>query len=206
MPIQNFSIGEAFKKGWELTKEHLGFLIGYQIILFLLTIIFSGGSEGFLGSIWRFIGFVVVVIVKMGLYNSALLITNNIKPTFEQLYANWRLTVSWVIANFFFAVMFLVGLILLIAPGLYVLARYGFFPFMLLDRDLGPVEALKQSAQATEGIRWQLLLLLLACIGLNILGLLFFGVGLLITFPVTLLAVASVYRRVVSTPVEIVKV
>jgi len=36
---------------------------------------------------------------------------------------------------------------------------------------------------------------MLASIGLNILGLLFFIVGIFITLPITLLALATVYRR-----------
>lgn len=193
-----FSIGDSLKKGWESTKTHLGFLIGYEIILFFLVFIFSLGNDRILGILWRTLGFVVMVLVKIGLYNSALLIARNIKPNFDQLYINWRLAVSWIIANFLFGLMFVIGFLLLIVPGLYVLARFGLFPFALVDGHLGPIEALQESSRLTEGLRWKLLLLWLAFAGINILGALVFGIGLFITIPVTLLALAYVYRQIVA--------
>lgn len=196
MDDQPFTVGEAIKKGWELTKEYLGFLLGYQVILYFLFILFGGSHSGLGWATWSLFGWILVILVKMGLYNSALLITRDIKPGFDQLYSNWRLFISWVVASILFGIMFVVGLILLIVPGCYVLARYGLFPFFILDRNLGPLEALKQCGKATEGMLWKLFLLFLACVGLNILGFLVLGVGLFISVPVTLLALATVYRQI----------
>lgn len=193
---QPILIGEAFKEGWKLTKEHLGFLIGYQIILYFLAILFSGAHRGFAWSAWHILGWIVVILAKMGLYNSILLISVGIKPTFSQLYANWHLFFSWVVASFLFAVLFIIGLILLIVPGFYVWARYGLFPFFILDKGIGPIEALKETAKATEGMRWEIFCLLLACAGLNLLGFLCFGVGLLFTVPITLFALTRAYRQI----------
>ncbi len=198
MDMQPFSISESFQEGWRLTKANLGFLIGFQIILFLLTLLFSGGHEGIRWASWHVLGWILVILVKMGLYNSTLLITAGVKPGFDQLYRNWRMFVSWVVASILFAIMLVIGFILLIVPGCYVLAKYGFFPFFILDKNIGPLEALKQSGKATEGIRWPIFLLFLACLGLNILGALLLVVGLLITIPVTLLAVATVYRKITT--------
>lgn len=195
MDAQPFTIGNAIKEGWRLTKEYIGFFIGYQIILYLLTIVF-GVSHGWKWAPWHILGWILVVLVKMGLYNSALLTTVGIKPGFDQLYKNWRLFISWVVASFLFGIMFIIGLILLIFPGCYVLAKYGLFPFFILDKNLGPIEALKQTGQATKGIRGKVFLLFLACFGLDILGVLCFGIGLLITVPITLIALAYVYRRI----------
>ena len=54
---------------------------------------------------------------------------------------------------------------------------------------------MKQAAEATKENRWQVLLLFLACAGLDLLGLLFFGVGILIAAPVTMIALATVYDK-----------
>ena len=63
-------------------------------------------------------------------------------------------------------------------------------------RNLGPIEALKQAGEASKGVRWEIFLLMLACYGVNILGMLFFGVGVLITYPMTLIAMATVYFHI----------
>lgn len=205
MEVQPFSIGEAFKEGWKLTKENLGFLIGYQIILYALTLLFSGTHSNFRLALWHILGWTIIVLVKMGLYNSALLIAAGVKPSFEQLYQNWRMFISWVIASILFGIMFTIGLILLVVPGFYILARYGLFPFFILDRKMGPIDALKAAAEATEGIRWQIFLLFLACLGLNLLGLLLLGIGLLFSVPVTLLALALVYQKITHKELNVVE-
>lgn len=196
MKSQSFSIKGALQEGWELTKVNIGFLVVYQIILFILMWLF-GESQGN----WRlapihFVGWVIIMLGKMGFYHSALLLTKGLKPSFNQFYSNWRLLLSWIIAGILFGIMFVIGLILLIVPGLMVWAIFGLYPFFILDKGSGPIEALQQSAEATKGIRWQIFLLFLACAGLDLLGLLCFGVGLLIAAPITLIALTSVYRKI----------
>ncbi len=188
-----FSVGSYLKKGWELTKANIGFLLGYQIILVFLSLILGATRH----KVFLYLlVWVIVIIAKMGLYKAALLITNGIKPRFDELYANWRSFFPWVIASFLFSIMFFVGLGLLIFPGCYVLATFGLFPYFLLDRKLGPIEALKRSARATKGFRWNIFLLFLACIGINLVGMLVLVVGLLITIPITMLALAVLYQEI----------
>lgn len=196
MTDRAFKIGDMISQGWELTKNNLPFLIGYQIILYVLTLFTS--KYGYNSTLVNLIAWILVVIVKMGLYKSCLLITDGIKPHFDQLYLNWRMFLTWIIANLLFGLMFAIGLILFIVPGLYVWARYGLFPFFIVDKGVGPIEALKLSSKATEGVRWEIFLLFLACTGLNILGFLIFGVGLLFTIPISLLAITKVYRMLTN--------
>jgi uncharacterized membrane protein len=200
-----FSIGEAFQEGWRLTKNNIAFLLVYQLIVFILMAITGGTHDKWEWSLWHLMGWLIVVVTKMGLYHSALLIAAGQKPGFDELYKNWRMLYSWVVASFFFGVVFVIGLILFIVPGLYLWARYGFYPFFILDKESGPLEALNQSAEATEGMRWPVLLLFLACLGLNLVGILLVGIGLLITVPVTLLALAIVYRKINASSQEAIQ-
>jgi uncharacterized membrane protein len=200
------AIGDAIKEGWKFTKEHLGFFLGYQVLLYILVGIFSISpeqGETLKWILWHFVGWIIVLLGKMGLYQSAIFITQGILPRFDQFYQNWRLLPSWIIANFLFGLMLFIGLALLIVPGCYVLARYGFFPFLLLNKQLGPIEAFERASDLSKGIRWPLFLLFLACLGLNLVGLLFFGVGILITVPVTLCALAYVYRKLLERNLSI---
>lgn len=49
------------------------------------------------------------------------------------------------------------GLLLLLAPGLYWLAKYGFAAQLALDEGLGLRGALRRSAELSQGLRWKLL-------------------------------------------------
>lgn len=196
MQNKSFTISGAIREGWELTKVNIGFLIVYQIILFFFIWLFSGSNEDGKLAPMHIVGWVIIMLGKMGFYNSALLLTKGLKPGFDQFYIHWRLLISWLVASILFAIMFTLGLALLIVPGLFVWTIFGFYPFFILDKGLGPIKALKKSIEVTKGIRGPTFLLFLACAGLDLLGIAFFGVGLLITAPVTLIAIATVYRKI----------
>lgn len=198
MQGQQFTVEEVLSNGWRLAKAYFPFLIGYLGILFLLGIVFSGSHGGLRSSLFHLFGWVVVFIAKMGLYNSALLITKDIKPNFEQLYASWRHLISWVAASFLFGIAFFFGLVFFIVPGCYVLAKYGFYPFFILDKNMGPIEALQAAGKASEGRLWTLFLLFITCFAINAVGVLLIGVGLFFTIPITLLALATAYRKLTS--------
>lgn len=197
MVNQLFTIREAFDEGWRLTKEHFGFLIGYQVILYFLIILFAVIGNDSLSALHIF-GIVIVNLAQMGLYHAALVITAGMKPQYAELYQNWRLFISWLVASFIFGFVFTLGIILLIVPGCYILARYGLFPFFILDKDLGPIDGLKQAGKATKGIRGHLFLLFIACFALNILGFILLVIGLFVTIPITLLALTFAYRKIIS--------
>lgn len=203
MDRQQINIENALSKGWQLTKTHFSFFLGYLVILLFLSLIFSGLHGGLKSAIVHLAGWLILLLAKLGLYRSALLITDGIKPNFEQLYSNWRHLFSWVISSFFFGLMVFIGLVLLIVPGCFLLAKYGLFPFFLLDKRLGPIEALQAAGKASEGKLWTLFLLFMTCIVINLLGAILLGIGLFVTIPVTLLALATVYRQITQNAILI---
>ncbi|MCP4781728.1 MAG: DUF975 family protein [Hyphomicrobium sp.] len=101
-------------------------------------------------------------------------------------------------AQFLAAIIIFVGLLLLIVPGFIAALGLLFVPYAVIDRAAGPINALKESWLITNGNKWQLFLFGLVLIGLNLLGLLALVVGLLVTAPITWLAVTHAYRILAS--------
>jgi preprotein translocase subunit SecY len=99
-------------------------------------------------------------------------------------------------------IVILFGLILFIVPGIVAGVALLFTSYLIIDRDLGPVDAMKESLRITNGHRWNIVLFLLLATGLNILGALFFGIGLLVTIPVSALALVHIYRWLLDPPTE----
>ncbi len=69
-----------------------------------------------------------------------------------------------------------------------------FYAYALVDREVGPIDALKESWNLTSESRLSLLVFLIVLGLLNLLGLLLLGVGLLATIPISMIAFAHVYR------------
>ena len=92
----------------------------------------------------------------------------------------------------------LVGFILLIIPAFIFAVMFSMATYLVIDKNLSPVEAMKESRRITNGHKWDLVVLSLLLLLVNILGLLALVVGLLVSLPVSSLAVAHAYRTLVT--------
>lgn len=93
-------------------------------------------------------------------------------------------------------VLALAGVIVAVALAYtaYLSLRFSMAKLVVLERG-EIVESLRQSTTLTHGVKWRLVLLVLALAGLNILGLLALVVGLLVTVPMSMFAFAHVYLK-----------
>lgn len=93
----------------------------------------------------------------------------------------------------------LVGFAFLVVPGVFLMVRFAFVPYLVVEGRLSAVDALFESFERTRGHGWTIL-------GLGICRLVLFGIGSL-TFGLALvpgavwsdLAMASLYHPVVSS-------
>lgn len=94
--------------------------------------------------------------------------------------------------NTFIPVVVIISIILLPA-FIYTIIRLVFCEYYIIDRDNGIFEAIKNSWELSKSNTFNIFLFLLAAFFINIMGLVLCGVGLLLTFPPTLLATAYMY-------------
>lgn len=206
-----FSIGDALRFGWEKYKERWLFWIGLLVIIILVGAAFNvvekmigGGAESpdaRPGLIASLLGLVVILAniyvqnrLNIGTTSIFLKAVHGGTPEYRDLLAKPYLFWRYLGASILFSIGIGIGLILLIVPGIYLMLRYGYYAAAMVDRDEGLMESFETSSRITEGQRLNLLLLGLALLAINVLGLIPFGLGLLITVPVSALAAIYVYR------------
>ncbi len=206
------SVGESVRFGWETFKKRPWIFIGAFVLVFIL----SGTLNGILAAVLPiegeyathmssamnfFISLTIGVLMEMGLLTFILRAHDDVeKVTFNDLW-NPELFLSYLIAQLLVGLTVLLGFALLVIPGIVAAVGFMFTPYLILDKKMQPVEALRASWSLTKGHKWQLLLLACAVIGLNILGMLAFFVGVMVTAPISMLAVAHAYRTLTVQPV-----
>lgn len=200
--------------GWETFKKRPWFFIGVNLFLIIISEVSSQIASTATTPEWDFTGvalflvdfLVVQVLVFMGTTAFFLKAHDNAEKT--TLGDTWAPQEYWKFLGAYLLTVILVvgGLILLVVPGIILGMVLYFTLFPVIDRGLGPLQALSESARITKGHRWQLFLFSLAFLGLNILGLLALVVGLLVTIPVSWLAMAHVYRTLEHSASEIAPV
>ena len=104
---------------------------------------------------------------------------------------------KYLIGSILYGLIVLGGMLLLIIPGIIWMIKFQFFSYLIIE-GLGPVEALKKSAQITRGAKRELFVFGFILVGITILGVLCLFIGLFATIPTTLLAVAFVYRKLLA--------
>lgn len=205
------SIGECIRFGWETFKKRPGILIGALVLATLIPsipgILFPSPEvtpgvppppPTTTELIAALASLVLGIFAALGMTTFALRAHDDIASvTIGDL---WNPQPFWryLGAQFLAAIIIFVGLLLLVVPGVIAALGLLFVPYAVIDRGAGPISALKESWRITNGNKWQLFLFGLALIGLNLLGLLALVIGLLVTVPITWLAVTHAYRTLAS--------
>lgn len=211
MTAEKFSISEAIHFGWNTMKSNLGFFIGLLIFVFLFTslssIIAAKATEAniFLGIIFYIADFSLSIIISIGLVKIALRFCDNEKGRFADLFSQYPLFPQYLVGSILYGLIVFAGTILLIIPGIIWGIQFCFYDYFIVDKGLGPIEALKRSSAITRGVKWDLFLFFLILSGINLLGALCLLIGLFVTIPTTMVALAFVYRKLMAQA-EIVQV
>ncbi len=193
-----FSISESLQFGWHKTREHSGLLFQTLLTFFTIQVAYSivvntiGHSlQGVLAAIALI---VLDIFLATGFTIIVLKIARGEDAYYKDLFPPLTVVVTYTFASLLASIIIAVGFVLLIAPGIYFLLRFCMVRFAAVD-GVSIMESLKRSTRMTQGVRWHLLGFLLVLIGLNILGAILFLVGLLISVPVTMLAFAHIYQK-----------
>jgi hypothetical protein len=93
-----------------------------------------------------------------------------------------------------------IGFLLLILPGIYFSVSYLFAHLFVLFYDVPATEAIHLSRKTISGNFPKMLLLWLVLAGINMLGALAFGVGLLITIPFSFCVIHAAFDDIIGIP------
>ncbi len=204
--------GAMIRFGWETFKKRPWFFIGVMAVIWVVSGVFSqmssytdkaAGAAVVFALVGVFVGVVGQLLVKMGTISFTLKAHDAPEAArFEDLWAPEKFW-SYLIASLLVGLIVVAGIILLIVPGIIWALRFMFVPYLIIDRKLDVSAALRESSRITLGHKWQLLGLVVVLGLLNILGLLALIVGLLVTVPVTMLAVVHAYRTLEHSASEV---
>jgi len=191
----------------------------------LKTLNLPKASETTLAILLQVLGVVLNIIVKIGLIKIALSFCDEQKPPFATLFDAWDcfgrvigtgilygLIMLATFGSCVLAAALLVEIhfpwpLLLIIPtgiilGVRFAIQFSLCYYFVIDKALGPVQALKASSRTTMGAKWRLLGFGIVCALINLLGLFCLIVGIFATYPTVLVASALVYRQLLAQTPE----
>ncbi|HVZ80043.1 MAG TPA: hypothetical protein VHE12_04490 [bacterium] len=197
-----FSIGEALGFAWNAAAKHLGLMVAIAAILFALDLL-GGGFElvakraeytwlKVVAELLRLILMLPVTYwVTAGIIVVALKLVAEEDARFEDLFPGLGKTWAYFFGSLVLGLVFVFGLLLLVVPGVILVLRYMFAPYLMLDRGLKLREAFDLSARMTDGQKGHLFGYGFVCLGVMIAGLCACCIG--VFWSVLLVQIASVF-------------
>lgn len=136
----------------------------------------------------------IIFSMSCELSNLLFMLVNSLELTPDNMNFNFSVldTSDVVIHNNF---LFIFGVIITIINIVWILVRFQFFQYIIVDKKCGAIESLKLSYAITDNKLSVLLQFALIIVGINFLGLLLFGIGLFITIPFSMIAMTQLYLR-----------
>ncbi len=200
-----FSIRALVSYGWETFKSRPWIFVGSTALLALVLGVTSSISAGidalFGGSVEEptlpgtIFSWATSTLISMGA--TAFYLAAHDNPQTVEIAQLWHPQKFWSFlgTSLLVSIVVVLGMLLLIVPGIIFALMFMFATFIVIDRGLGPIEAMKESKRITTGYKWKLLGLGIVLTLLNVVGILALVVGLLVTVPVSVLAATRAYRE-----------
>ncbi len=169
-----------------------------------LTIAYhSGGpllefvASNFLQFIISFVmGALFLIGLDFGLKTIALSIYDTRESTVKTLWSRFSLVGTGFLSWMLYCIMVWVGFMFFIIPGFILLLRFGFFPFFIIDKNMNTLDALKESYEVTREPVWDIFAFWMIVKIIMSIG--YFSIfGIILTWPLSTLAYAHVYRQLV---------
>jgi uncharacterized membrane protein len=184
-----FRVWEFIGLAWDLVKVHWLPLAAMMFILFAI------GCVPYLGGCVQFI---IGGALAVGIWRALLGMIDGRAPEVGMMFGGFDRFGDGFLAYLVRAILVTLGFFLLIVPGIILALMWGFTFPVLAETRLGFWEAMHRSAVLTEGYRWRLFLLALACFPIILLGLIALCFGVLVALPVCFTAFGLAYRWLVA--------
>lgn len=210
----NLDIQYLFTEAHEVFKQNVGVVLAMFVIYYGISAVFGVVLQGIMtAAIAAGISELGVLGINVGgnLISSVLqaplligfsyayaLIARGERPEISMMFKGFNRFGSSVGLYFLYALLVLLGSILLIVPGIILALGLYMSIYLFPDRELGVVQSLKTSWAFTEGHKAQLFLVFLVGTIVSILGFCALCIGALYTLPLSLLAYAIAYNELLK--------
>lgn len=215
MANKSFNFTDVLTYGWRIMKANIWFFVPLGFIWIIISYIpaviemilghsdISGIAYTMSKILINLTGWLISIILGIGLIKIALAFCDQRKPTIATLFdftgCFWRYAATMIL----YGLIILGGFLLFIVPGVIWAVKFNLCLYFVIDKGLGPIQALKASSRTTMGAKWELFGFGILCGLINLLGLMCLIFGIFATYPVVIIAYALVYRQLLAQTPEL---
>lgn len=204
-PVPKFSIAEAVTYSWTAVFRNFAPVMLVSVVVFagnaLVFLISTVNGNAGLGLAFQLLGVLVDLLLVLGLVRASLDVVQGRTPKLAEVFRPDGYG-PYLLASILFLVGVWLGIVLLVVPGVIFGIVFQFYGYVVAEHpDVPATVALQRSAQITRGVRIRLFGLSVVLLLLNLAGAMLCVVGLVVTYAITAIALAYVYRLLTGQPV-----
>lgn len=206
------SIGGSFSYGWRK-------MFGSAFLYLLVAVVIAGILNGPVGASWKMDGdfgwsglvllplmifglaysFMFMPVINFGEKYLFLKAMRNEEADLKLLFDGFRTNyLNIVLANLIVFALVMLGVIMLIIPGIIIACRLVFVPLLVMDKNLEPMKAVEKSWQMTKGHGWKVFWMAIISFFIIIAGLIAVFVGMIFSFIWIHAAFATLYQSILN--------
>ncbi|HEY1765943.1 MAG TPA: GYF domain-containing protein [Opitutaceae bacterium] len=194
---QPLNILSCYERSWGLLKADFLMMVGIGIVVILIQV--ALGLVQHLGV--YFLSTIFSGVIYGGWYYYILLKVRGQPATFGDAFAGFsRGFVNLAVIGILVTLFFVLGLVCLILPGIYLGVAYSFAVLLGVDKRLAVWDAMETSRKTITRQWWPMFGLILLGIPFSILGVLCLGVGIFVALPLIVGALVYAYEDLCNPP------
>ncbi|MGI9602872.1 MAG: hypothetical protein ACR2QE_13385, partial [Acidimicrobiales bacterium] len=194
----SIDIGKALSYGWNGFVQNIGTIIVLFLVIVGVQVVFNiigqslSSDNVILGLIVYAIGWIVSLMISVGLIRAGLAIVAGQKPEVGMLFQGDHIG-AYFLASLLVGLMTMVGLLLCVIPGLLVLFFTFFYGFFIVDKNMGPTDGISASYNLVKGNAGNLL-------GFMLVAIILLLVTCGLASPIVWIAGTYVYKTLLGEP------
>lgn len=198
-------VGNICSRAYALFKRNMGSLVICFFVMLVLSIVVGGVTEAVNYYAGRKVGVLILTQVgsgwvsmclTLGMIKYFLDVADHGEGSLGSLFAYPLPAVLFLLAGYLMGIVAVIGLFLLIIPGLYIMARCYLFTAFGVDKGINGFEALGQCWERSGPYVLTLFLMAIVQGLVAFSGLLLLGVGFLLTGPLAICMSVVAYRTI----------
>ncbi len=193
-------VESTYSHGWRQLWKNFLELFLILIITFVISLPFNivqwVTSSGFIFGFEFLYGIFIAGPIGYGMSFAYLKAARAEKVEVADMFAAFKNYWNAVLASLLTGIIIFIGFVVFIIPGIFFACKLVFTPYLVVDRKMEVIEAIKTSWSMTDGHGWTVFFIGLLAIPIFIVGLICLGVGVIISGMWVSMAFATLYHAV----------
>jgi hypothetical protein len=196
------TVGASFEEAWTLMKKYFLILLLAVVILGIVEMPMGLYDRDWSDPLFfpKFMSFfyylLIITPLKYGLDWLFLCASRKQEPQMEEILNGFKKWIPVVLSQLLVFAIVGFGFMLLILPGIYFVCKLIFVPFLILDKKLDAIQAVKLSFYLTKGYFWTIFGMGILSFFILIIGFICLFVGVIVSIIWIRTAFAVLYKAI----------